>query len=58
VPAGLEVAVGSRLELQRHDGQRMPVSVVATDDDAIHLDANHPLAGEALTFELQLVAIV
>jgi len=57
VPAGMEVEVGSRLELQRHDGQRMPVTVVAADDAAIHLDANHPLAGEALTFELQLVAV-
>ncbi len=57
VPAGMEVEVGSRLELQRPDGQRMPVTVVATDEAAIHLDANHPLAGEALTFELELVAI-
>jgi len=57
VPEGMVVEVGARLELQRHDGHTMPVTVIATDDVAIKLDANHPLAGEALTFELQLVAI-
>jgi peptidylprolyl isomerase len=57
LPDDLEVDVGSRLEMQRPDGQGMPVTVVAKDDAGITLDANHPLAGQALTFELQLVAI-
>ena len=57
LPDDLEVDVGARLEMQRGDGQSLPVMVVAADDAAITLDANHPLAGQALTFELHLVAI-
>jgi peptidylprolyl isomerase len=56
LPEGLDVEVGARLEMHR-EGQAMPVVVVAADEVAIHLDANHPLAGQALTFDLRLVAI-
>ena len=34
------------------------LQVTAFDDDSVTLDANHPLAGKALTFALELVAIV
>ncbi len=35
----------------------MPATVVAIDDDSVTIDANHQLAGEALTFDVELVAI-
>jgi peptidylprolyl isomerase len=57
LPDDLDVAVGARLEMHR-EGRAMPVVVVAADEVAIKLDANHPLAGQALTFDLRLVAIV
>jgi peptidylprolyl isomerase len=58
LPDELAVDVGARLQMQRHDGPSLPVTVVAVDEAAVTLDANHPLAGQALTFDLHLVAIV
>jgi peptidylprolyl isomerase len=57
LPDDLDADVGARLEMQRQDGHSLPVVVVAADDAAITVDANHPLAGQALTFELRLMAI-
>lgn len=45
-------------QLQMSDGQQtFVVTVQEVQDDAVVLDANHPLAGQALTFELKLVDI-
>ena len=55
-PPGLEPAVGQQLQV---GGGPQPMVVTVRDvrDDAVLLDANHPLAGEDLTFALELVAI-
>jgi peptidylprolyl isomerase len=57
MPEDLEVEVGMMLQMETEEGP-MPVRVLAVDDDAVTLDANHPLAGEDLTFELTLVEVV
>lgn len=57
IPDEIEVEVGTQLALQQPSGQAVPVTVTALDTDKVTLDANHPLAGQALTFELELVAI-
>lgn len=56
VPPGMEIEVGQQLQLGRGD-QAFPVVVREVGDDEITLDANHPLAGEDLTFALELVAV-
>jgi peptidylprolyl isomerase len=53
----LNYELGTELVMQQPSGRNIPVIVIDTDNDNIVLDANHPLAGEALTFELELVAI-
>ncbi len=57
LPEGLEPEIGMELGLRGQDGQTMPVRVAAVADDAITLDANHPLAGKALTFDVELVDV-
>ena len=49
--------VGDQLGMQTPDGHQVPVTVVDTDSENIHLDANHPLAGKVLVFQLELVRI-
>ena len=57
LPEGLNPEVGQKLQMQQPDGG--PVVVVVTDvtETTLTLDANHPLAGKDLTFELKLVEI-
>jgi peptidylprolyl isomerase len=57
IPDGMALEVGMRLELRQPDGKAVPVTVAEVADESVKLDANHPLAGEPLTFELELVAI-
>ncbi|MBK5096513.1 MAG: FKBP-type peptidyl-prolyl cis-trans isomerase [Gemmatimonadetes bacterium] len=57
LPAGLEVQLGDQLQMQTQDGQTVPVEVVELADESVVVDANHPLAGKALTFEIELVEV-
>lgn len=57
IPAEIPVDVGTRLQMQTQTGQPVPVVVVAADDKIVTLDANHPLAGQDLTFDIEVVAI-
>lgn len=58
LPADLNPTVGQRLEMTQMDDQTLLVTVTAVTDTTMTLDANHPLAGKDLTFDLQLVGIV
>lgn len=55
LPPGLNPEVGTRLQAEQPDGQRILVTVTAADDESITLDANHPLAEKDLNFELELM---
>lgn len=57
VPTNLPLEVGSQLQLPTANGQAVPVMVVELQGDQVTLDGNHPLAGETLTFEIELIAI-
>ncbi|GAB4316653.1 MAG: peptidylprolyl isomerase [Candidatus Zixiibacteriota bacterium] len=57
IPPDLNVEVGQRLQMERNDGQKIPVTVTQLDDQSVTLDANHPLAGKDLTFDIKLVNI-
>jgi peptidylprolyl isomerase len=49
--------LGQRFQLDTPDGQQIVVTITGIDGDKITLDANHPLAGHDLTFELELMTI-
>ncbi|HEX6924892.1 MAG TPA: peptidylprolyl isomerase [Longimicrobiaceae bacterium] len=55
-PPGMEPAVGLEVQLTQ-GGQRAIARISEVTDDAVTLDANHPLAGKDLTFDLELVEL-
>jgi peptidylprolyl isomerase len=58
IPPEVDLEVGKQLEGRDTAGQRLRLTVVDVADDTVMLDANHPLAGQDLTFDLELVQIV
>jgi len=58
LPADLAVQVGQRLEMTQTDDKVILVTVTNATDSTLTLDANHPLAGKALTFEIELIGIM
>ncbi|ALI55367.1 peptidylprolyl isomerase [Celeribacter marinus] len=58
IPAEIPLEVGLQLQMQSPEGQVVPVTVVSVSDEEVILDANHRLAGEDLTFDIELVEIV
>jgi peptidylprolyl isomerase len=57
MPEGAEIEVGDMLRVGFPDGSSSAVQVASVDGENVQLDANHPLAGKPLTFELELVRI-
>ena len=58
IPSDIPYEVGMQLNMhQDGTGQVMPVAVVEVTDTTITLDANHPLAGKDLIFDLELISI-
>ena len=57
MPPDMQPEIGQQLQIQQPDGQSVPVMVTEVTDATVTLDANHPLAGEDLTFEIELVDI-
>ncbi|MEQ9394519.1 FKBP-type peptidyl-prolyl cis-trans isomerase [Haliea sp.] len=57
IPADIPLDVGTMLQMQTPDGNAVPVQVAEVTDDAVTLDANHPLAGKDLTFAVEVVSV-
>jgi peptidylprolyl isomerase len=57
LPADLTPQEGMALQAQQPDGNVVNLTVTAVSEDAITVDANHPLAGKDLNFDIELVSI-
>ena len=57
LPPDLTVQLGQRLELTQEDDSTILVTVMGASETTLTLDANHPLAGKELTFEIELLSI-
>ncbi|MGY0392862.1 FKBP-type peptidyl-prolyl cis-trans isomerase [Bizionia sp. KMM 8389] len=57
LPQDIKPEVGMGLASKNPDGTEHQFRVAAVNDDHIIVDGNHPLAGQDLTFDLELVAI-
>jgi FKBP-type peptidyl-prolyl cis-trans isomerase 2 len=57
IPQDIELAPGLVLHARSPEGQELSFTVVSFDDAKVRIDGNHPLAGQDLTFALELVNI-
>ncbi len=57
LPADMKPEVGMEINMSNGQGQNFPVVITDVRDDVIVLDANHPLSGEDLIFDLELMDI-
>ena len=57
-PKDMDLVVGLPLGMSDQNGQQFNVSIVEIKEEVVMLDANHPLAGQDLIFDLELVEIV
>ena len=58
LPDEIKPEVGLTLGMNTESGHAIPVKITEVTDETITVDANHPLAGEDLNFELELVEIL
>lgn len=56
-PADMKPELGMELQMGDDSGNVFPVVIVEVGDETVVLDANHPLAGQDLVFEIELVSI-
>lgn len=57
IPPNVKPEVGQHFQIPGPNGQTLAVMVVGISDTAVTFDANHPMAGKDLTFDIQLVEI-
>lgn len=57
IPDEIPTEPGTQLNVRTADGQTIPVVVANATESHVDLDANHPLAGKTLTFDVTLVEI-
>jgi peptidylprolyl isomerase len=57
-PEHLKPEVGQQLQMRQAESQTIVVTVTDISESDVTLDANHPLAGKDLSFDIQLVEIV
>lgn len=56
-PEDMELKPGMVFQLNNPDGQTLPVVITEVKDESVLVDGNHPLAGQDLIFDLELVSV-
>lgn len=56
-PEDMTAEPGMQLMMNNGSGQQFPVTITEVKEEVIVLDANHPLAGQDLIFDIELVSI-
>jgi FKBP-type peptidyl-prolyl cis-trans isomerase SlyD len=56
-PADVNVQPGMRFQTETPDGSPVVFTVEKVEDDQVHIDGNHPLAGVTLFFDVEVLAV-
>ncbi|PLX38714.1 MAG: peptidylprolyl isomerase [Hyphomicrobiales bacterium] len=58
IPPHIQLDLGGQIQAVSEDGNALVLTVVALTDEDVTLDANHPLAGKDLIFDVELLEIL
>lgn len=58
MPSNIKLEIGTLLQVPHIDGSSILAKIIEVDDECVTLDLNHPLAGEKITFKVELLEIV
>ena len=58
LPGDITPAVGQRLQIRQEDGNPVVVTITDMNEEVVTLDANHPLAGCTVVYDMELIEIV
>ncbi len=58
LPEHIDLTPGGKLQATSNDGRTIVLTITEVTDEQVTLDANHPLAGKDLVFDVELVEIV
>ena len=58
IPQEVDLTIGAQLQATAPDGQTLVLTIAAVEDEQVTLDGNHPLAGQDLSFYIEMVEIV
>lgn len=56
-PEGIKFVIGLQLQIKGSDGQLFKVKIVDLTEDTVTVDGNHPLAGNTLIFDVEMVEV-
>jgi len=57
LPENIELVEGGQLEVTQSDGSLLLLMIDKVTEETVTLDANHPLAGKALTFDIEMLEV-
>lgn len=57
-PEKIDMFLGERIDVQVPEGRNLSVKIVSVDEETVRVDANHPLAGKTLIFNIELLEII
>ncbi len=58
MPEDMAPVVGHQVKITQDDGSTIVAQVTAVTEEHVTLDANHPMAGKELTFDIELLEII
>jgi peptidylprolyl isomerase len=57
LPQNIQLSVGKKINIIKTDGNRLIATIIGIKDEKIILDANHPLAGQPLFFDIKVLEV-
>jgi FKBP-type peptidyl-prolyl cis-trans isomerase 2 len=58
LPQNIQLSVGNKIDIKKTNGNRMSAMIINIKGEKVTLDANHPLAGKPLLFDIKVLEVM